>query len=1018
MKSKIIKLTGFMAISLLVFFAFSVQVMAAVTAQFEKVLSMTDQWHFNNPQSVVTDARGYIYVVDTDHHCIQIYNGTQWKAFGEFGSEPGQFYSPGDVAIDSDGSIYVADSGNHRIQKLSSEGAYLDEWGAVGSVGSDVYGEFLYPTGIWLDAGDNMYVLDTGNHRIQKLNPHGEYIQAYGLPEEFRNPIKLIVADNGNFYVTDKGNDRIGVYNGSSWSYIGSFGSGEGKFRGPSDLCLDSSGNLYVADTGNHRIQKLTGDGTFLRAWGKNNGILSRGDAPGEFSAPHGIDIDPWGRVIVADTDNNRIQRLTGSMWEMWDSNGDDEGELTLPLDLAIDVNGDIYVAEDGSDRIQKFTVDGTFVAAWGKNDGTAGTSPGEFNNPSGLIVSHGVLYVADSGNNRLQIYDGVWRVLGGPGSAPGKFSNPSGLSFGWDDDLYVADTGNHRVQKYKDGVWSVVASGLDYPHGVTVTRDGTLYVTDTANDRIVAYGRNGTKVYGGYGAEPGKFIYPVALDQDGQDRLLVLDRGNDRVQILENGKWRALGKPGFRLGEFNSPYGMATAADGTIFVADTDNHRIIKMTLTTIPDPLPGSDGPSAAVPPAGAIEVEVNGIKGDLGGIYTALQVGEQTQAVVQLDEAKVSAFLEGLDEPNPVITISFPGNTHLFTAELTGQMIMAMENKGAVVEIRIPGAEYRIPAGQININALAASFGAEVSLSDIKIRIQVANPTSAQIQAIEDRLTQSGYGVVIPPLEFKVTGTYGDKTIEINRFNTYIERAFAIPGGTDPAKITTGIIVEQDGAVRHVPTRITMKNGQYYAVINSLTNSVYTLIANLTEFSDVTNHWVKETVNDIGSRLVISGVGHNLFEPDRNITRAEFAAILVRGLGLKPGTGGNPFADVEDTAWYCDFVKTAADYRLISGYEDGTFRPMENITREQAMTMIARAMGLTGLKVEFKEGEMEQLLEAFGDPSASAGYAKSSIAACIKTGVVTGRDGNLIAPRDKITRAEVAVIVRRLLQKSDLI
>jgi len=83
-----------------------------------------------------------------------------------------------------------------------------------------------------------------------------------------------------------------------------------------------------------------------------------------------------------------------------------------------------------------------------------------------------------------------------------------------------------------------------------------------------------------------------------------------------------------------------------------------------------------------------------------------------------------------------------------------------------------------------------------------------------------------------------------------------------------------------------------------------------------------------------------------------------------------------------------------------------------------MIARAMNITGLKVEFASGEVEKLLAGLGDADKSAAYAKNSIASCIKAGIVSGRSGNLIAPKDNITRAEVAVIVKRLLQKSNLI
>ena len=79
---------------------------------------------------------------------------------------------------------------------------------------------------------------------------------------------------------------------------------------------------------------------------------------------------------------------------------------------------------------------------------------------------------------------------------------------------------------------------------------------------------------------------------------------------------------------------------------------------------------------------------------------------------------------------------------------------------------------------------------------------------------------------------------------------------------------------------------------------------------------NHWAKDAVNDMGGRLVVSGVGHDLYEPDRDITRAEFAAIIVRALGLMEGTGEAPFTDIKRTDWYCGYIITAAEYNLITG------------------------------------------------------------------------------------------------------
>ena len=167
-----------------------------------------------------------------------------------------------------------------------------------------------------------------------------------------------------------------------------------------------------------------------------------------------------------------------------------------------------------------------------------------------------------------------------------------------------------------------------------------------------------------------------------------------------------------------------------------------------------------------------------------------------------------------------------------------------------------------------------------------------------------------------------------------------------------------------------------------------------------------------------MVVSGVGNGNYEPDRNMTRAEFAAVMVRALGLEPGNGASSFGDVASNEWYCGYVKTAAAYGIIKGYSDAAFGPDDTITREQAMTMMARAMKITNLKAGLTDSEGNKLMAAYSDSATVSTYANTSIAECIKTGVVSGRQNHTLAPKAYVTRAEVAVMAERLLQKSNLI
>lgn len=161
----------------------------------------------------------------------------------------------------------------------------------------------------------------------------------------------------------------------------------------------------------------------------------------------------------------------------------------------------------------------------------------------------------------------------------------------------------------------------------------------------------------------------------------------------------------------------------------------------------------------------------------------------------------------------------------------------------------------------------------------------------------------------------------------------------------------------------------------------------------------------------------MGNDLFEPERNITRAEFSAVMLRALGLRAEEYKNNFFDVKAGEWYREYISTSSYYGLVRGYDDGTFKPDGNITRQEAMAILARAMGATKLGEEL-EIDASDILAAFDDNADVSDWAKDSVSKCVKTGVVTGRDNGRIAPLDNITRAETTIMVRRLLLHSDLI
>ena len=413
--------------------------------------------------------------------------------------------------------------------------------------------------------------------------------------------------------------------------------------------------------------------------------------------------------------------------------------------------------------------------------------------------------------------------------------------------------------------------------------------------------------------------------------------------------------------------------------------------------------------------VDVLVNG-KIEKAGIAKTVEKDGKVVTTVEVDEAKLEQRLAA-EGNQATITIPVAGTADAVVGELNGRMVKSMEEKQATVEIRTDKATYKLPANEINIDAISSQLGASVELQDIKVRIEISSSPENTVKVVENAAEAGSFTLVLPPLEFSVQAVFGGQSVEVTKFNVYVERTVAIPDGIDPNRITTGVVVEADGSVRHVPTKVVQRDGRYYAVINSLTNSTYSVVWHPLTFADVEGHWAQNAVNNMSSRMVVNSATEKLFEPDRDITRSEFAAAIVRALGLRLEKGAAPFRDVSVDDEYNSAIKTAAAFNLINGFEDGTFRPNAPITREQAMTIIAKAMSITGLKDKLDPAASEQLAR-YADGGSVAAWAQDGVAYTIEAGIVNGREGGKLAPQAFITRAEAAAIIERLLKKSELI
>lgn len=403
-----------------------------------------------------------------------------------------------------------------------------------------------------------------------------------------------------------------------------------------------------------------------------------------------------------------------------------------------------------------------------------------------------------------------------------------------------------------------------------------------------------------------------------------------------------------------------------------------------------------------------------------YATATVSEQngrTVLTATVDAEKLVEELEGTGD-NPVVVIPVTESTDQVSVVLGGAAVTAMTDKNAMLDIQTPIGGYKLPASEVKLDLLAMLLGAQGEESEVSVQVDIAKSDEAKVGLMWDAASRSGFTVVVPPVDFTVTASVGDRSVTVDTFSSFVEREIPIPEGIDAGMITSAVVLNEDGTTRSVPMKIVTRDGVSYAVINSLTNSTYTLVSHTAAFSDVENHWAKDAVNGMGSRMVINGTGDGLFSPDQAITRAEFAAIVVRGLGMKLEASAGDYSDVKAGDWYSSAVNAADAYDLISGFGDGTFRPNDKITREEAMVIIARAMAVTGLDAELSGLSTEETLGTYQDAAQVSAWAQSSVAEVVASGIVSGRSGTELAPMDYITRAEVAIVIERLLAQSGLI
>ncbi len=184
----------------------------------------------------------------------------------------------------------------------------------------------------------------------------------------------------------------------------------------------------------------------------------------------------------------------------------------------------------------------------------------------------------------------------------------------------------------------------------------------------------------------------------------------------------------------------------------------------------------------------------------------------------------------------------------------------------------------------------------------------------------------------------------------------------------------------------------------------------------FPDISAHENQPAIEALAARGIINGKNDMQFDPDATMTRAEFTAIIVRGLGLSP-KGNNTFTDIPADAWYAGYVGTAQTYCIVNGTSSLTFSPDGSITREEAAVMISRAATLCGMNTEMDTAAARDILAQYIDYVKSSNWSRSSLAFCYREGILAEKELEIL-PKTAIKRCEIAHMLFRMLGAANLL
>ncbi|KTD83459.1 5'-nucleotidase C-terminal domain-containing protein [Paenibacillus etheri] len=336
-------------------------------------------------------------------------------------------------------------------------------------------------------------------------------------------------------------------------------------------------------------------------------------------------------------------------------------------------------------------------------------------------------------------------------------------------------------------------------------------------------------------------------------------------------------------------------------------------------------------------------------------------------------------------------------------------AAAQPNTILTFTTAAASYSLPLSIINSAALAAQLGTNDFTITVSILLADSGTVSSTNKAIASQLNNAT--LAAPVIEFSVSAQAGTKRVPLNNFgSTYVNRTINVPASLNSNNATAVVFDPATGKISFVPALFAPKaDGTTDVTIKRNSNSYYTVVKYSKTFGDINGHWAKSSINLLASKLIVSGTNNNTFSPSQSITRAEFAALITRSLGLATVSGETTFKDVNPNAWYADAIRTAAEAELISGYTDGSFKPGSPITRQEMASVLAKAIKYTGKTLNADPTALAKFIDAASIPA----WSQAAVAEIAAAGIIQGATDGSFAPQKLATRAEAVTMLEKTLK-----